>query len=185
MNLGHTDQEFETITRFQQAQVFPWLKRILAGGESLVLDLGCGPGRFAGPLADLIHCRVVAVDPVQEFLQMAPRHELVDYRCMTNSTLPLPADCVDVVWICLVLGGLKGAGLKQAITEVNRVLKDGGLLFVVENTSTMSPRSHWEYRSFAAYKALMSFTKLELLSSYDDLGETISIMAGRKCECVT
>jgi ubiquinone/menaquinone biosynthesis C-methylase UbiE len=182
LNLGHKEEEFDTVTQFQKAKIFPLFRSVLSGEESLVLDLGCGPGRFSGDLASLVKAPVLAVDPISKFLEMAPPHASVDYQTMKDRKIPATTGTIDVVWICLVLGGLRGHVLKQMLCEVNRVLKRGGLLFLVENTSDRSSPHHYQFRSVASYKALTPFVQLDYLSSYQDLDETISVMAGRKQE---
>jgi ubiquinone/menaquinone biosynthesis C-methylase UbiE len=101
---------------------------------------------------------------------------------MKGGNIPLPDKSVDVIWVCLVLGCIKGRLLKKSVSEMARVLKDGGLVFLVENTQEQEDTEYWAYRQFDEYKRLLAFVKLTHLHDYFDVGERISIMAGRKLQ---
>lgn len=180
LNLGHRAEDFDAITEMQRAKIFPWLATRLDGREALAVDLGCGPGRFSGLLAGLIPGCVAAVDPIDTLLKLAPPHQRVMYVRGDSAMLPIRTGSADLVWICLVLGGLEGRLLKRTILEVARVLRPSGLLFLIENSTAKPSPVHWRYRTFEDYRRLLPFVSLAHLSDYDDLGETISIMAGRK-----
>ena len=181
LNIGHSDEEIETVTRMQKEKIFPFLKQELTGSERIILDLGCGPGRFLPDLAGIIQGKAIGVDPVRNFLEMAPKSGTVEYRVMKESTIPVAAESVDVVWICLVLGGIiKKRVLRNTVSEVKRVLKAGGLIMLIENTSDAPNGQYWKFRSIELYQELFDFAELKYLSSYYDLGERISIMAGKK-----
>jgi hypothetical protein len=70
--------------------------------------------------------------------------------------------------------------LQNEISEIGRVLKLGGLLFLIENTSNKTNGEYWHFRSPEAYCQLIKFAPLKVLSNYEDLGETITVMCGRK-----
>jgi SAM-dependent methyltransferase len=180
LNLGHGDTPIEDVTQRQLATIFPHLTRVLRGDERIALDFGCGPGRFTGRLAEVIHGRAIGVDPIRSLIELAPRRPDVDYLVSDGRGIPLPDACVDVAWVCLVLGGLPDAQLPETAFEVGRVLRPGGLLFLVENTSAKADFPHWAFRSVRAYRRLFPFAPLAHLHDYDDLGERISILAGRK-----
>lgn len=181
LNLGHSADELGNVTKRQQEIIFPIVERQLTGAESVVLDLGCGPGRFTSDLSTLIGGRAIGVDPIQRFLDLAPKFSDVEYRQMDERTLPVSDRSVDVVWICLVLGGLVDDGvLKDVISEVRRVLKPGGLIALTENTSSSPDSVHWKFRSVEFYMSLFDYADLQHMADYDDLGERISILVGRR-----
>jgi ubiquinone/menaquinone biosynthesis C-methylase UbiE len=182
LNLGHEENEFERVTRHQLETIFPHLARSLQGDERVALDFGCGPGRFTPHLARLIGGRAVGVDPTRTLVELAPAAPSVEYRVSDGSRIPIPDAAIDLAWVCLVLGGLSGAQLTTAARELDRVLRPGGLLFLVENTSSKEHCPHWTFRSVAEYQKLLPFAALAHLHDYDDLGERISILAGRKPE---
>jgi ubiquinone/menaquinone biosynthesis C-methylase UbiE len=180
LNLGHGDAEVEAVTRQQRATIFPHLTRLLRGDERVALDFGCGPGRFTAHLAEAIHGHAIGVDPIQTLIELAPPRAGVEYLVSDGRRIPLPDASADIVWVCLVLGGLSDDQLAETVSELDRVLRSGGLLFLVENTSARENCPHWAFRSVKAYRRLVPFVPLAHLHDYDDLGECISIMAGRK-----
>lgn len=180
LNLAHEADEIEAITRRQIDILFPRLRALLDGSERVAVDFGCGTGRFTIPLAETIHGRVVAVDPIQRLLDLAPRHRDVDYRLMSG-TMPMQSASADVIWVCLVLGTIvDGDDLARTASEIDRVLAPRGLLFLVENTSGKPNLSHFTFRSAAVYKTIFPNVDLRAVGEYDDAGERISILAGRK-----
>jgi len=180
LNLGHGDAEYQAVTESQKRELFPHLAGLLRGDERLAVDVGCGPGRFTRDLAELTGGRAIGLDIVQTFLDMAPPDPRVEYRRMSEGTIDLPDGCADLVWICLVLGGIEGPILSRTTAEAIRILRPGGLLFLAENTSSMPASKHWAFRSVADYRAMFPSVGLEHLHDYIDLGERISVLAGRR-----
>lgn len=180
-HLGHSETELDSVTRYQMDVLFPILRRHLRGDENVLLDFGSGPGRFTPALAELINGRAIGVDPIQRFLDMAPRTERVEYRLLENGRIPLPDRSVDVVWVSLVLTAIpEDSTLRQSVAEIERVLRPGGLLFLVENTHERPNLPHLAYRPVAFYASLFPSIPLQHEGDYYDLGERISILMGRK-----
>jgi SAM-dependent methyltransferase len=180
LNLAHPPAAFEAITRRQKELLLPLFRESLHGEERTVLDFGCGPGRFTDDLAQLVQGRAVGVDPVTHFFPLAPPSLRTEFVPLHDGRIPCPPDFFDAVWICLVLGGLDDATQDAAVAEIHRVLRPGGLLFLVENTSPLSDGEHWRFRSVERYRQLFSFAPLDHLGDYDDLGERISVLRGYK-----
>jgi len=181
LNIGHSDEEIEAVTEMQRKKIFPFLKQVLTGRENTILDFGCGPGRFTYDLAELIHGNAIGIDPVHDFLEMAPKCEVVEYRLMKESHIPVTDKSIDVVWICLVLGGIvEEKVLNNVVSEIDRVLVHGGHIALIENTTNIEDGDYWKFRSVEFYQSLFNFAELEHSSDYDDLGENISIMKRRQ-----
>jgi SAM-dependent methyltransferase len=181
LNIAHSDSEYREVTEMQMSKIFPFVKQLLTGSESTVLDIGCGPGRFTLELAKLIQGNTIGVDPIQAFLDIAPRHQNVEYKLLRDGIIPVEGGSVDFVWICLVLGGITDEKrLNNIVREVNRVLKPGGIVILVENTTDVKNVEYWSFRSVDFYMSLLDFAELEHFSDYYDLGERISIFGGRK-----
>jgi SAM-dependent methyltransferase len=178
-NLGHGPEEMARVTDLQRRELFPLLRARLRGDERLVLDFGCGPGRFTLDLAEVTGAQVMGVDPIQGLLDLAPRHPSADYRLMAEGQIPLETGTVDVAWICLVLGGIHGPALERTIEDLRRVMRPGGLVFLVENTNEAAGDSFWAFRSVTDYQKMFLPVMLEHLHDYTDLGERISVMSGR------
>jgi SAM-dependent methyltransferase len=179
-HLGHDAADLDAVTRVQAERFLPELRRRLRGDEKLALDFGCGPGRFTRILAEAIGGRAVGVDPTAALLDLAPPSERTEFRRMQDGRVPLPAGAVDVAFVCLVLGGIADGEVEPAAREIARVVAPGGLLLLLENTADKPDARHWHYRSLDAYRALFPDFALLHAGDYDDLGERISILAGRR-----
>ncbi len=152
------------------------------GGRSrTVLDLGCGTGRLTGDLAALAG-RAIGVDPVDELLVLAPAAPGVEYRRLTSpdGRLPLADGEADVAFTCLVLGGLDDAALARVGEELARVLAPGGLVVLAESVSARAALEHWTFRSVAAYAAALPWAGLRPVAGFDDAGDAVTVLAGRK-----
>lgn len=179
LNIGHTEEELAEVTERQRAMLLPLLRDQLNGGERTVLDFGCGPGRFTPQLAELVGGRAIGVDPIRSLLELAPQRDDVEYRQVVDGRIPLETSSVDVAWICLVLGVITApADLAATIEEVRRVLRPGGVLFVVENTAKRRNKRHFHFRSEREYARLLRFATPRVIARYEDLGQRISVFAG-------
>jgi SAM-dependent methyltransferase len=172
LNISHSEDEFDVVTEFQKRTLFPYLESALEPDDRVVLDFGCGPGRFTSALADLVHGTAIGIDPVRHLL----RDENVTYLLSDGHVIPLPDSSVDVVWDCLVLGGIRE--LDETIAELERVARPGALFLVAENTSEAGDLDHWFYRSVEDYRDLFG-PALEHVGDYVDEDERISILRGR------
>lgn len=180
LHVGHANDSYELITKQQKNEMYPHFLTSLKGDEKVVLDFGCGPGRFTVDLANMIKGRAIGIDPIKSLIKIAPKEENVRYALMKEGKIPLPDEYVDVVWVCLVIGGIRDNMLEKTAKEINRVLKRNGLLFLIENTSSKEISRHWSCLSFQEFQNMFNFVKLNHLHDYFDLGERISIMSGKK-----
>ena len=108
----------------------------LAPGMSL-LDCGCGPGTITCGLAEIVAPGVVTaidIEPsqVEATTRLAESQELDTITCQQASILDLPFDdnAFDAVFVSAVLGNLNAP--EEAVKEVFRVLKPGGLVGIRE-----------------------------------------------------
>lgn len=167
----------------QEREIFPHFRSELNGYERAILDFGCGPGRFTVQLAEMIRGEAIGLDPMRGLLLKAPKSPNVSYQRVRSRRLPFLDNSFDVIWCCLVVGGI--AEPEETVLEFRRVLRPNGLMFLVENTSDKPNGEFWKYRSVEHYIELFSFAKLVHLHDYIDVGERISIMAGRKSELLS
>lgn len=118
----------------------PYLAQLHAVGIQpgwRVLDAGCGSGSFLSPLADLVgeRGRVVGIDLAEENVALAARHA----PAVQGSLLALPyADAsFDAVWCANTTQYLDDDELPLALSEMSRVVRDGGLVAVKDLDATM------------------------------------------------
>lgn len=182
LNISHGEEEYERITELQKKLLFPMLSSMLTGQEKTILDFGCGPGRFTDNLAAIINGHAVGVDISYDLIRLAPISPNVTYRLIPYGKLPDKDFFFDIIWICLVLGGIPDSKILHTVSSILNSLNKGGLLFLIENTSNKLSNTHWFFRSHNYYKKIFEKINLEVIGTYEDLGEEISILAGRKVE---
>lgn len=118
---------------------FAYLDEIVPDWSGLdVLDLGCGGGFMAEPLARR-GATVVGVDPCPQAIAVAARHAretrlAIDYRVGRGESLPLATRSIDVVVCVDVLEHVDD--LDRVLAEMRRVLRPGGLLMFDTINST-------------------------------------------------
>jgi ubiquinone/menaquinone biosynthesis C-methylase UbiE len=102
-----------------------------------VLDAGCGSGAFLPLLAEQVgpRGRVSALDLTAEHVATARRRTAglpCDVVCGDVLHLPYPDDRFDAVWCANTVQYLPDASLRQALSEMRRVVRPGGLIAVKE-----------------------------------------------------
>jgi ubiquinone/menaquinone biosynthesis C-methylase UbiE len=93
---------------------------------SVILDLGCGTGRFAPALAVRFRAAVVGVDPSERMLAQARRKCQTDgvrYVRGSGEAVPLFDGSVDMVFISMAFHHFQDS--RAAARECRRVLRDG------------------------------------------------------------
>ncbi len=108
----------------------------LKGGAAAV-DIGCGPGYWTIPMAEIVgpKGRVYAVDLEDAMLadlraRLAARPDLrVQVMRSSEDRIPLPARSVDFAFLACVLHELDGSG---TLREAARVLRPGGALGIID-----------------------------------------------------
>jgi ubiquinone/menaquinone biosynthesis C-methylase UbiE len=113
-----------------------WLDRALAGRTGLcALDAGCGAGFTLARLAARADIsRVVGVEPNPHALARARQH---GRPCVQGDAraLPFAENCFDVITCFDVLQHLDSGGDERALRELNRVLRDEGVVVVRTNAA--------------------------------------------------
>jgi demethylmenaquinone methyltransferase/2-methoxy-6-polyprenyl-1,4-benzoquinol methylase len=104
-----------------------------------VLDVGSGPGRLVFALSDRVTPggSVDGVDGAAEMVSRAQRNNRraqrpVTFRTARAQQLPFPDEQFDAVTCTLVLHHVAEADRPQAVAEMYRVLRPGGLLLVAD-----------------------------------------------------
>ncbi|WP_431942677.1 class I SAM-dependent methyltransferase [Micromonospora marina] len=118
-----------------------------------VLDYGCGYGRLAGLLVRWGFENVEGVDVAPRLVSRAVQ-EQPDARFTVLTSPPHldhPDDSVDLVLLFAVLTCIPGdAGQRELVTELGRVLRPGGLLYVSDLCLQEDDRNRSRYERFAA-----------------------------------
>ena len=129
------DQSYDfTKTRFEKSGVDPaaFFK------DKVVLDAGCGSGKFSAAIARLGAPKVIGMDIGEKGLDFAreqarkvPYGERLDYRFGSLLDIPLDDASVDIVWSNGVIHHT--LGYERCIEEFARVTRPGGHLFLYVN----------------------------------------------------
>lgn len=116
-----------------------WLRRMIdAGGLAqgkVLLDLGCGTGRWGLPLAERSGCRVIGVDNSPEMLAKAREKDTArrgEWLLGDVADPPVPRESCDCALMSLVLHFLPDAS--AVFVAVRDRLRPGGVLLVRQPT---------------------------------------------------
>ncbi|MBC8507420.1 MAG: methyltransferase domain-containing protein [Anaerolineales bacterium] len=108
-----------------------------------VLEVGCGTGSLAIAAAQKVETKgaVFGIDPAPKMIEIAQRKTtkanlLVEYRVGVIEDLPYPDNSMDIVLSSLMMHHLPDHLKTIGLIEVNRVLKPGGRLAIVELDSS-------------------------------------------------
>lgn len=100
----------------------------------IILDLGCGTGRFSGQLAEEFQATVFGVEPSEKMRAAAMRecrHPAVRFVAGAAGEIPLgPATC-DAAWLSQIIHHVPD--MNAAASELFRVVKPEGLVFIRNN----------------------------------------------------
>jgi SAM-dependent methyltransferase len=134
---------FRQIEAEHQAAILPTLVASLTHEHYTILDFGCGWGRWTPVLADATGCGVLGVDltaPLIDYARGHRAHERVRYdTILDDGTIPLSTCGADVIFAFTVLSAItQPAMLDFVLAEWARVLRPGGLVWLVDNTSKVN-----------------------------------------------
>jgi SAM-dependent methyltransferase len=105
------------------------------GAISVVVDLGCGTGRFSKMLAAEFGARVIGLDPSEKMIDQARRKlatSPVVFGRASAHELPLPDGCVDLVFMSQIYHHLPDPA--AVARECQRVLRVGGYVCIRTGT---------------------------------------------------
>jgi ubiquinone/menaquinone biosynthesis C-methylase UbiE len=112
---------------------------------SLVIDLGCGTGRFSELLAAHFGVQVIGIDPSQKMIDQAcrkPASGSVSYRQGPGEAMPLLDGCADLVFMSNAYHHFSDPSITAR--ECHRVLRQGGYACVRNGTrETDFPHRHF------------------------------------------
>lgn len=109
-------------------------REIVHDKESRILDVGCGSGKFLISLMENGFRNLSGIDPERELTRNIPS-QIKIVNCPAEQIL-FDDNSFDIVFIYGVLHHLKGKDAWfKSFNEINRVLKHGGYLFIIEPCS--------------------------------------------------
>jgi SAM-dependent methyltransferase len=97
----------------------------------IVLDLGCGTGRFSTLISSRFGATVVGIDPSIAMLHTAVRHSeagKVQYAAAQAERLPLAESSCDVAWMSQVVHHIRDRN--GCAAELHRVLRSNGVALI-------------------------------------------------------
>lgn len=104
--------------------------------NKIVLDLGCGTGKFMQKFYDKA-TKYYGLDLSDQQLNIAKRKvysNSVEFICCSAENIPLPDNSVDIIIATWVLGTILELDRRnKVLAEMRRVLKDNGSIYLVEN----------------------------------------------------
>src|SRR2546426_4887772 len=101
----------------------------------MILDLGCGTGRFSEALAIHFDAEVIGIDPSKKMLAQArskPSCRRVRYESGRGESIPVPNNSVDLIFMSMIFHHFDNPWL--AARECRRVLRDRGTAFLRAGT---------------------------------------------------
>lgn len=152
--------ESDSVWKIPSKESYYLLNRWKQQKKSAFLDLGCGLGRHAmlfGKNGFYVSCFDISEDAVSRTRAWAESEEGLCFRYDIGDMLSLPYSdaSVDCVLCRNVISHTDTEGVKRAISEIYRVLKNGGECYV-----TLASKSDWGYRQ--DWTAIDDNTKLRL-----------------------
>ena len=144
---------YDFITRAFSYGMDPMWKRTLVERAQLpqapmVLDLACGTGDFSRLVAARYPAaRSIAVDLTERMLALARRQGNVKFAvCADAGVLPFPPASFDCVFIGYGLRNFPN--LEQALQEIERVTRPGGLLVTLDFFLPANRVLRWAYLGY-------------------------------------
>jgi len=138
-----------------EGAIWAAMRQVRDWQDADVLDIGCGSG-FHLPFLARTARSVVGVEPHPPLVEMAQGRILregvetsVEVRAGSAERLPVEDDSFDVAharWAYFF-----GTGCEPGLAELGRVMRPGGVAFVIDNDASRSTFGSWFRRALPAY----------------------------------
>lgn len=118
--------------------------------NAVILDVGCGYGRILNELHHLGYRHLIGMDFSQGMIERGKQQApYLDLRLKKDAGIDLPDHSIDAVILFAVLTCIKSNEEQQAlISEINRVLKPDGILYINDFLINSDERNQARYQSF-------------------------------------
>jgi SAM-dependent methyltransferase len=129
---------------------FGWLARLPSTAR--IIDYGCGYGRITALAQQQGFAGAEGVDTSARLIGRARQsHPTLSFRVLQNPpTLPYPDASADAVLLFAVLTCIPtDSGQRRLVTELTRVLRPGGLLYLSDLLVQTDQRNQARYRQHA------------------------------------
>lgn len=114
-------------------------------GAQNVLDLGCGAGHMAAALRSVGVEHIWGLDPSPYLLQIAAeKYPYVKFIHGVGEHIALPDASLDAVSVCFVFHEIPPRYLKQVLAELQRVIKPGGKIAILEPSKEQMNTTAWQ-----------------------------------------
>ena len=98
--------------------------------NSLILDLGCGPGRDSKIFSNKGY-KVIGVDLSKEMIKVAKqRVKTANFKVMDLRNMSFKDNYFDAIWANAIFMHISKKEISQAIKETLRILKKDGILYI-------------------------------------------------------
>ena len=141
------------MSREAQRRSLEPLRPLLRDPIRMVVDLGCGTGRFTAALADEFGAPVCGIDPARTMLAKARAnvmHPRVMFTQADAAAIPLRGGATELVFVSMAYHHF--ANKSAAAREMHRVLSPGGLV-AIRNTTVDALDGFAFLRYFPAARA--------------------------------
>ncbi len=178
---GFTQDQFEKKTAEVLSRVEFLLRKVFAG--KIVLDFGCGWGRFSKMLASFcsqVHGVDISEWAILEARSYAPECKFLVYD---GVRIPYPDDYFEGVFCWTVLQHIEPARIDGSCEEIKRVCGEKAALLLYENVSTWHmDKSHVWFRSSETYgeKFNLGSSFKEMIKGSDGVNEDHILMVMEK-----
>lgn len=137
----------EFTTPFQLDQFSEYVRE-----EQSILDVGCGYGRIMQVLDNAGYRNLVGIDFSEKLIQRGSElNPNLKFELQTDQNLPFQSDCFDAVILVAVLTCIvENADQQYLISEIKRVLKPNGTIYVNDFLLNDDERNKSRYHHFAS-----------------------------------
>ncbi len=160
--------------------------------NAIILDVGCGYGRTLNELYHLGYRNLIGMDFSQGMIERGKQQApYLDLRLKKDAGIDLPDHSVDAVILLAVLTCIKSNEEQKAlISEINRVLKPDGILYINDFLINSDERNLARYQRFEEKYSLYGVFELPegaVLRHHSEkwLKELLADFSTLKYECLT